>query len=102
MVDIESKVASAARQLLYEEPDLVIRVVRDLFNEDFRELVVKGNDASRNKFETYLGHVSPDLVARLRPARRNVDMFTAHRIDEQILKGLDRKVFLPSRRLARH
>ena len=94
--DIESKVASGGAPVqLYEEPDLVIRVVRDLFNEDFRELVVQGNDAFET-VETYLGHVSPDLVARLRRHTGTSDIFTAHRIDEQILKGLDRKVFLPS------
>ena len=40
--------------LLYEEPDLVIRVVRDLFNEDFRELVIQGDDAY-DEVESYLG-----------------------------------------------
>ncbi len=94
--DIESKVASGGAPVqLYEEPDLVIRVVRDLFNEDFRELVVQGEEAYET-VETYLGHVSPDLVARLRRHTGMSDVFTAHRIDEQILKGLDRKVFLPS------
>ena len=94
--DIESKVASGGAPVqLYEEPDLVIRVVRDLFNEDFRELVVQGEEAYET-VETYLGHVSPDLVARLRRHTGMSDVFTTHRIDEQILKGLDRKVFLPS------
>src|SRR6266545_159153 len=54
-----------APKLLYEEPDLVIRVVRDLFNEDFRELVIHGQDAYA-MVEPYLEHVSPDLVTRVR------------------------------------
>ncbi len=94
--DIESKVAAGGAPVqLYEEPDLVIRVVRDLFNEDFRELVIQGSDAY-DMVESYLGHVSPDLVARLRRHTDTTDIYTSYRIDEQILKGLDRKVFLPS------
>ncbi|MEU4643805.1 Rne/Rng family ribonuclease [Micromonospora sp. NPDC023814] len=94
--DIQAKAAEGgAPVLLYEEPDLVIRVVRDLFNEDFRELVIEG-DESYDVVESYLSHVSPDLVARLRRHVGTTDVFATYRIDEQILKGLDRKVFLPS------
>ncbi|MFI5834844.1 Rne/Rng family ribonuclease [Micromonospora sp. NPDC051300] len=94
--DIQAKAAAGgAPVLLYEEPDLVIRVVRDLFNEDFRELVIEGESAY-DVVESYLSHVSPDLVARLRRHAGTSDVFAEHRIDEQILKGLDRKVFLPS------
>ncbi|MFU8874785.1 Rne/Rng family ribonuclease [Micromonospora sp. SL4-19] len=94
--DIQAKAAEGgAPVLLYEEPDLVIRVVRDLFNEDFRELVIEG-EQSYDIVESYLSHVSPDLVARLRRHVGTTDVFAEYRIDEQILKGLDRKVFLPS------
>ncbi|MBF9133130.1 Rne/Rng family ribonuclease, partial [Plantactinospora sp. S1510] len=94
--DIQAKSAEGgAPVLLYEEPDLVIRVVRDLFNEDFRELVVQGEE-SYDMVESYLSHVSPDLVPRLRRHTGSADVFAERRIDEQILKGLDRKVFLPS------
>ncbi|MGK5444029.1 Rne/Rng family ribonuclease [Micromonospora sp. URMC 105] len=94
--DIQAKAAEGgAPVLLYEEPDLVIRVVRDLFNEDFRELVIEG-EQSYDMVESYLSHVSPDLVARLRRHVGATDVFAEYRIDEQIIKGLDRKVFLPS------
>jgi ribonuclease E len=94
--DIQAKAAGGnAPALLYSEPDLVVRVVRDLFNEDFRELVVEGEDAY-DTVEAYLAHVSPDLVARMRRHAGASDVFATNRIDEQILKGLDRKVFLPS------
>ncbi|WP_446216467.1 Rne/Rng family ribonuclease [Micromonospora sp. IBHARD004] len=94
--DIQAKSAQGgAPVLLYEEPDLVIRVVRDLFNEDFRDLVIEGEQAYE-EVESYLSHVSPDLVARLRRHVGTSDVFAEYRIDEQILKGLDRKVFLPS------
>ncbi|WP_229402413.1 Rne/Rng family ribonuclease [Micromonospora okii] len=94
--DIQAKATSGgAPVLLYEEPDLVIRVVRDLFNEDFRELMIEG-DESYGMVESYLSHVSPDLVDRVRRHVGTTDVFAEYRIDEQILKGLDRKVFLPS------
>ncbi|MFJ6199703.1 ribonuclease E/G [Micromonospora sp. NPDC092111] len=94
--DIQAKATEGgAPVLLYEEPDLVIRVVRDLFNEDFRDLVIEG-EQSYDMVESYLSHVSPDLVARLRRYVGTADVFTEYRIDEQIIKGLDRKVFLPS------
>jgi ribonuclease E len=94
--DIQRKAAEGGAPVqLYEEPDLVIRVVRDLFNEDFRELVIQGDEAFET-VESYLTHVSPDLVPRLHRHTGSVDVFAEKRIDEQILKGLDRKVFLPS------
>ncbi|RLP96650.1 Rne/Rng family ribonuclease [Micromonospora sp. CV4] len=94
--DIQAKAAEGgAPVLLYEEPDLVIRVVRDLFNEDFRELVIEG-EQSYDIVESYLSHVSPDLVDRVRRHVGTSDVFAEYRIDEQIIKGLDRKVFLPS------
>ncbi|MGK5685027.1 Rne/Rng family ribonuclease [Actinoplanes sp. URMC 104] len=80
---------------LSEEPDLVIRVVRDLFNEDFRELIVQG-DSAYGELENYLNSVSPDLLERMHRYTGSGDVFADKRIDEQILKGLDRKVFLPS------
>jgi ribonuclease E len=69
--------------------------VRDLFNEDFKDLVISGGDAY-DTVEGYLKHVSPDLVERVHRYNGAVDVFGAYRVDEQLLKGLDRKVFLPS------
>ncbi|MGH1562369.1 Rne/Rng family ribonuclease [Mumia sp. DW29H23] len=96
--DIEKKAASgSAPQLLYGEPDLTIKVVRDLFNEDFSRLVVEGADASE-MIEGYVSHVAPDLKDRVETwnGSESGDVFSAHRIDEQIAKALDRKVWLPS------
>ncbi|MBW4720847.1 translation initiation factor IF-2 N-terminal domain-containing protein [Saccharothrix obliqua] len=84
-----------APQLLYEEPDLLVKVVRDLFTEDFSALIVQGSDAW-DTIEAYVRHVAPDLQDRLRRQVGNTDVFAEHRIDEQLLKALDRKVWLPS------
>ncbi|MGH3915059.1 MAG: translation initiation factor IF-2 N-terminal domain-containing protein [Pseudonocardiaceae bacterium] len=82
-------------ELLYEEPDLLVKVVRDLFTEDFRELVVQGDEAW-DTVEGYVKHVAPDLMTRVRRYTGNGDVFGDFRIDEQITKALDRKVWLPS------
>ncbi|KAA2266144.1 Rne/Rng family ribonuclease [Solihabitans fulvus] len=84
-----------APQLLYEEPDLLVKVVRDLFTEDFSNLVVQGDDAW-DVIDAYVQHVAPDLRDRLRRHVGTTDAFVEHRIDEQLLKALDRKVWLPS------
>ncbi len=93
---ISAKTESAkAPSLLYSEPDLAIRVVRDIFNEDFAELIVAGSQA-QDTIEEYVGWVAPELAERVKRWTKNEDVFAAHRIDEQITKALDRKVLLPS------
>ncbi|MGH3829792.1 MAG: translation initiation factor IF-2 N-terminal domain-containing protein, partial [Pseudonocardiaceae bacterium] len=84
-----------APELLYEEPDLLVKVVRDLFTEDFRELVVQG-DGAWDTVEGYVSHVAPDLMTRVRRHAGVGDVFAEFRINEQITKALDRKVWLPS------
>nr|WP_258174806.1 ribonuclease E/G [Actinopolyspora mortivallis] len=84
-----------APQLLYAEPDLLVKVVRDLFTEDFSALTVQGNQAWET-IEAYVQHVAPELLGRLHKHVGNTDVFTEYRVDEQITKALDRKVWLPS------
>ncbi|HEY2879216.1 Rne/Rng family ribonuclease [Nocardioides sp.] len=97
--DIEKKAAnkSAGASLLYGEPDLTLKVVRDLFTEDFTKLVIEGDEAWET-VQGYVVHVAPDLEDRLERyvPKKDQDIFAAYRIDEQIKKGLDRKVWLPS------
>ena len=94
--DISKKVDSGkAPQLLYGEPDLTLKVIRDLFTEDFASLVVSGDDAW-DTVDAYVGHVAPELSDRLQRWEGEGDVFAAYRVDEQLAKGLDRKVFLPS------
>jgi ribonuclease E len=98
--DIERKVATGnAPQLLYAEPDLTVRIVRDLFTEDFSELIISGNGGITDAYdsvEAYVSHVAPHLQDRLRRWDGDGDLFAESRLDEQIAKGLERKVFLPS------
>ena len=98
--DIERKVATGnAPQLLYAEPDLTVRIVRDLFTEDFSELIISGNGGITDAYdsvEAYVSHVAPHLQDRLHRWDGDGDLFAENRLDEQIAKGLERKVFLPS------
>ncbi|MDP9398246.1 MAG: Rne/Rng family ribonuclease, partial [Actinomycetota bacterium] len=94
--DISRKAKTAsAPALLYGEPDLSIRVIRDIFNEDFSQVVVDGEDVW-DTLQAYVGHVAPDLVERLSRWTSDRDVFAEYRIDEQLAKALDRKVWLPS------
>jgi ribonuclease E len=94
--EIERKAATAsAPELLHGEPDLTVRVIRDVFNEDFASLVVAG-DRAWETVQPYLDHVAPDLVSRVSRWNSEEDIFAAHRVDEQLAKALDRKVWLPS------
>ncbi|SFL00597.1 Rne/Rng family ribonuclease [Geodermatophilus ruber] len=95
VIQKKSESTSSAPTLLYGEPDLAIRVIRDVFNEDFKELVVQGDDAW-DTVEAYVAHVSPELVGRLTRYTGEGDAFHDLRIDEQLAKALDRKVWLPS------
>ncbi|MGN6689026.1 MAG: Rne/Rng family ribonuclease [Actinomycetales bacterium] len=91
----KSQKTSAAPSLLYGEPDLTVRVIRDIFNEDFGKVVVSG-DSAWDEVQAYVGHVAPDLLERISRWTREEDVFAHYRIDEQLTKALDRKVWLPS------
>ena len=91
-----------APQALYAEPDLTLRIVRDLFTEDFGHLVVQGNGGQDDAFDAisaYVSHVAPHLaerVERFEAGDDGKDLFAEYKVDEQIAKALDRKVYLPS------
>ncbi len=84
-----------APMLVHGEPDLTVRVIRDVFNEDFTSLVVAGDQAYA-EVSDYLDDVAPDLAERLTKWTAEEDLFTRYRVDEQIAKAMDRKVWLPS------
>jgi len=94
--EIERRAKTAnAPALLHGEPDLTVRVIRDIFNEDFTKLIVAGDEAYKEIAE-YLGSVAPELADRIEHWTGTGDIFSAYRVDEQLAKGLDRKVWLPS------
>ena len=94
-IEQKSKTASAP-ELLYSEPDLTIRVVRDIFNEDFASLVVAGDEGWDLVYE-YVRYVAPHLADRLTHwTDDDEDVYARYRIDEQLAKALERKVWLPS------
>ncbi len=99
--EIKEKAAGAA-VALYEEPDVLVKVIRDLFNEDFAELIVSGDEAW-NTINEYVNSVAPELLPKLTKyeapgsdGQEGPDVFAVHRIDEQLAKAMDRKVWLPS------
>ena len=95
--------AAGAAVALYEEPDVLVKVIRDLFNEDFAQLIVSGEEAWTTINE-YVSSVAPELVSKLNKYETaelsgggtGPDVFAVHRIDEQLAKAMDRKVWLPS------
>jgi ribonuclease E len=94
--DISEKTKTAnAPALLYSEPDLAIKVVRDIFNEDFNQLIVSGDDIWQTLHD-YVQYVAPDLEPRLQKWVESQDLYTRYRIEEQLAKAIDRKVWLPS------
>ena len=94
--DIQKKVEKGnAPAMLHSEPDLLVKIVRDVFNEDFQKMVISGDDA-RGTIEEYLASVAPDLLERVENYTGEKDVFDEYRVGEQIAKALDRKVYLPS------
>lgn len=93
-IEKKAKTASAPA-LLQGEPDMAIRVVRDIFNDDFSALVVQGDDAW-STISSYIDELAPDLAQKVSKWTGTQDVFTVHRVDEQLAKGMDRKVWLPS------
>ncbi|WP_438352834.1 Rne/Rng family ribonuclease [Microbacterium sp. CJ88] len=93
---ISAQVASIqAPALLHSEPDLLVKIVRDVFNEDFTRMLIQGEDA-QHTITGYLASVAPDLLERVDKYEGDADPFDVYRVTEQIEKALDRKVWLPS------
>jgi len=81
--------------LLHSEPDLLVKIIRDVFNEDFQNIIIHGDEA-KTVISDYLSQVAPDLIERIIDHNDGTDPFDTYRINEQIIKALDRKVWLPS------
>jgi Rne/Rng family ribonuclease len=96
--DIQEKVNStstSAPSLLYGEPDLTVRVIRDIFNEDFNKMLVQG-DSAWDDIQNYIGHIAPELASKIEKWSGPRDIFAENRVEEQLAKAFDRKVYLPS------
>jgi Rne/Rng family ribonuclease len=96
--DIQAKVNStstSAPSLLYGEPDLTVRVIRDIFNEDFNKMLVQG-DSAWDDIQNYIGHIAPELATKIEKWTGPRDIFAESRVEEQLAKAFDRKVYLPS------
>ena len=87
--------ATSAPSLLYSEPDLTVRVIRDIFNEDFNKMLVQG-DQAWDDIQNYIGHIAPELANKIEKWTGPRDLFAENRVEEQLAKAFDRKVYLPS------
>ena len=86
---------TSAPSLLYGEPDLTVRVIRDIFNEDFNKMLVQG-DQAWDDIQNYIGHIAPELASKIEKWVGPRDLFAENRVEEQLAKAFDRKVYLPS------
>ncbi len=94
-IEKRAETSRKAPILLRGEPELVVRVVRDLFNEDFKRLIVQGGETWK-KVSDYVEELSPELADRLEHWTGSEDVFHSKRVQQQLAKAMDRKVWLPS------
>ena len=96
---IESLAASTqAPALLYREPDMAVRVIREEFNDEYRSVIID-DETLYNEVKDYVGSISPALADRVEfydPSVENLSVFERYHVHEQVHKALDRKVWLPS------
>jgi ribonuclease E len=89
---------SSAPTLLYREPDMAVRVIREEFNSSYRGIVID-DQALYEEVRDYVASITPELADRVEyhdPATEPLPLFETHRVHEQLHKALDRKVWLPS------
>jgi len=84
--------------LLYREPSLAVRVIREEFSSDYRGIVIDDR-ALFEEVRDYIGDFNPEFVDRVEywsEKEQGFPLFEQHRVVEQLRKALDRKVWLPS------
>jgi ribonuclease E len=84
-----------APNLIHEEPELLIKVIREHFTADFRKLLID-DKTSHDTVISYLQATAPDLVSKVQSYEDEIALFDRYHVDDQLKKALDRKVFLPS------
>ncbi len=92
---IESKEDAPAPSMVYQEPPLVLRVIRENFTRDFRRLLVNDKKVHAEILD-YLEGTEPDLVEKVRHYKDEMSIFERFHVEDQLRKALDRKVWLPS------
>jgi len=97
--EIEAKAAKTNRPaLLYREPELAVRVIREEFNPDYRGVVID-DQRLYEEVHAYVKAFNPELADRIEyydPEAEGLSLFERHHVHEQVHKALDRKVWLPS------
>ena len=90
------KRAETAKPLepVYEEPSLVIRVIRDIFGPEYTDLVIDSEDLAQ-KVRDYLSDVSPEMVDRV-SGYTGDSLFAAYEVTIQVRRALEKKVWLAS------
>ena len=91
----EDAAAGGAPRLIYSEPDLLIKVIREHFTPDFRKLLID-DDAAYRAVVDYLQATAPDLVSKVHHYQDPIPLFDRYHVEDQLKKALDRKVYLPS------
>ncbi len=91
---VEAEQGGAPR-LIHEEPELLIKVIREHFTADFRKLLIDSRSA-HEKVVKYLSSTAPDLVSKVHLYEEQPPLFERYHVDDQLKKALDRRVFLPS------
>jgi ribonuclease E len=89
---------SQAPTLLYREPDMAVRVIREEFNNDYRGVIIDDREMYES-VRDYVASISPELADRVEhydPEVEELPMYERHHVHEQLHKALDRKVWLPS------
>jgi ribonuclease E len=89
---------SQAPALLYREPDMAVRVIREEFSKDYRAVVIDDEELYR-EVDEYVSGITPALADRVQhydPVAEGLPLFERHHIHEQLHRALDRKVWLPS------
>lgn len=84
-----------APALIYQEPPLVIRVIREHFTKDFKRLLIDDRKTHDQVLE-YLAGTEADLVDKVKHYQDELGLFERYHVEDQLRKALDRKVWLPS------
>ncbi|MBV9285242.1 MAG: Rne/Rng family ribonuclease, partial [Acidimicrobiia bacterium] len=89
---------SKAPALLYREPDLAVRIIREEFNREYRGVVID-DQGLYDEVHEYVSSLIPELEDRVEyfdPSEESLPLFERYHVHEQLHKALDRKVWLPS------